>query len=273
MNRNDALFFAIGAAALLAAGLAALLRTTPPPLPAAPAEIYPPEPRAAAVPAAATASWNEPPSQSAGPEWLFEVFSPPIIYFNPERNAFDVTPPRRTPPPRPFALSPARFERGLYRLQYAAHAGSEGRYIVELRDEESDAWLRGRVGEHVEEGGFRILDFSVESIRVPGADAGETAYVVEVVRLEIFDERANETVVLTREPRYEDSWKLIAGTPDGTVALNEGGQWRDGDAVYTVESMDPANGHVRVTRRHGDDTEAESREFSIPADPSVPEEP
>ncbi len=273
MNRSDAIFIAAGGAALLAAGLTALLRAAPPPVPAPPAATHPPEPRAVHVPDPAPAAWAEPPGQSAGPEWLFEVFTPPIIYFDRERNAFDVTPPRRTEPSPPFALIPVRFERALYRLQYAAHAGAEGRYIVEVRDEEADTWLRGRVGEHIGEGHFRILDFSVERIRVPGSGEGDTAYVDEIIRLEVFDDRTGETVVLSREPRYEDTWTLLADAGGITVTLTEGEKWRDDGTVYTVESMDPAAGHARVTRRRGDDAEPESRDFSIPPDPSVLEEP
>ncbi|MCC5805602.1 MAG: hypothetical protein JJU00_04665 [Opitutales bacterium] len=272
MNRGDAIFLAAGAAALLAAGFAALLRAAPPPLPSPPAAVHPPEPRAVAVPDPTPAAWDEPPNQSAGPDWLFEVFTPPIIYFDPERNAFDVTPPRRAEPPPPFALNPVRFERGLYRLQYAAHAGAEGRYIIEIRDEETDTWLRGRVGEHIAEGDFRILDFSVERIRVPGAAAGDTAYVDEVILLEILDERTGETVVLSREPRYEDAWTLVAEGDGYTLSLDEGEQWQDGSTVYTIDSMDPATGQVGVTRRRGD-AEPESRGFSIPPDPSPFEEP
>src|SRR5690606_38539467 len=32
--------------------------------------------------------WEEPVAQSAGVEWVFDVFTPPVIYFNPQTETF-----------------------------------------------------------------------------------------------------------------------------------------------------------------------------------------
>lgn len=273
MNRLDAVFAGCGAVALLGAVFSVLTAARPPPIPSPPNSLALPVPHDVAVPRPTSASWEEPPSQSSGPDWLFGIFTPPIIYFDAERNAFDLTPPRRSAPPPPFALVPIAFERGLHRLQYAAHVGSEGRYIVELRDEEADAWLRGRVGERIPEGEFRIVDFSVERVRVPAAEVENTAFVDDVVRLEIFDERANETVVLTNAPRYEDFWSLRVSTPDGSLSLREGDEWGNHNDVYRVTSMDPATGQVRVIRLRGEASRPEIRDFAVQLDPSLLADP
>lgn len=273
MNCLDAVFAGCGAGALLGAVFSVLTAAGPPAIPLPPASLALPAPHDVAEPRPTAASWQEPPSQSSGPDWLFGIFTPPIIYFDPERNAFELTPPRRSAPPPPFALVPVAFERGLHRLQYAAHAGSEGRYIVELRDEERDTWLRGRVGERIPDGEVRIIDFSVERIRVTADDEGSTAFVDEVVRMEIFDERANETIVLTNAPRYEDFWSLRVSTPDGVLSLRDGDEWLGDGAVYAIDSMDPVVGDVRVIRLRGDASPPEIRDFTIKPDQSLLTDP
>lgn len=70
--------------------------------------------------------WAEAPSQSAGDKWLFEVFTPPQIFYNEETKQFTVIPPVRATvspepvvePPKPeFGLKLAKVEQPLFRLQ------------------------------------------------------------------------------------------------------------------------------------------------------------
>lgn len=203
------------------------------------------------------ADWEEPVSQSAGPDWIFEVFTPPVIYFNPESATFTVTPPlpRGSPPTFPLELIEVKWD--LYRLQYAGHLGEEGRYLIELLNQETGTYLRGRVGEAFEEEGFTIKAFSVETRFVRLEDPEHTPYAESAVRLLLRDHRAEKEVELTRQPLRDEQPAAVLRSADGGLhRLFPGESLTVGDDVFTLVSIDPLSGTARLRKqRHSDELE------------------
>ena len=81
-------------------------------------------------------SWAAPKSQSRGEEWVFDVFTPPVIYYDPISREFAVTPPNLQA--RDDGLSQwTHFDLELlevrlrpYRLQLVGYAGEPGSYVA-----------------------------------------------------------------------------------------------------------------------------------------------
>jgi hypothetical protein len=214
------------------------------------------------------AVWNEPPAQSGGEDWVFEVFTPPIIYFNPETKEFTLTPPVPRAQRPPFGLEVVSVERELYRLQYAGYLGEEGRYLVEVRDLASGQFLRGRVGDTFEEAAFSIRDFAANRRLVEPENPGETPYVETEIRLTIHDARLGEDLVLTDQPRYGErpivtaksvSGQVVTAFPGDVITL-EG-------ARYHIRSANPATGEATIEKVDADGSSLETRSFETKPPP------
>ena len=82
------------------------------------------------------AIWDKPVSQSRGEDWLFDVFTPPVIYYNPVSGTFTLTPPTivsgkiADDPYKDFGLELVDVRPRPYRLQLVGYAGETGNYVA-----------------------------------------------------------------------------------------------------------------------------------------------
>jgi len=196
------------------------------------------------------APWAPPRAQSAGREWIFEVFTPPIVYFDPETGEFTVEPPLPPEPAPVFGLDLIAVERVPYRLQYVGYHGEPGRYWVELHDLEDDAYYRGRTGDRFEDGEFSLLRFTVENRRVRPEDRPwATPYLETFVEALVEDGRLGQTVTIGPEPRYLPEPIAIVATLDGANVrrfADESLQTPEGR--FVLESVDLASQTVTVAK-------------------------
>ncbi|MCF3648597.1 hypothetical protein [Synoicihabitans lomoniglobus] len=98
--------------------------------------------------------WSDPGSDAAGNTWIFELFTPPVIYYNRSTGRFTVTPPqalRRGPDSdddpfnnltelvaaEPFGVSLVGVSRQPFRLQLVGYAGEPGDYMGIFQNEET----------------------------------------------------------------------------------------------------------------------------------------
>ncbi len=171
--------------------------------------------------------WPPPVSQSAGPEWIFDLFTPPVIYFHPQTAKFAVTPPDTDrPAASTFKLRLVALEKTLYRLQYRGHFGREGQYLIQISDEETGAWYRGKPGASFPAAAFRILAFTATQSLQPSSIPGGTPTVETIVHLVLQDERSNQEVHLSTQPKYLDVPTAVLQHADGTTL-----RLRPGDVV------------------------------------------
>lgn len=211
-----------------------------------------------------SAVWNEPPAQSGGEDWVFEVFTPPIIYFNPETKEFTLTPPVPRAARPPFGLEVVSLERELYRLQFAGYVGEEGRYQIEIRNRETGEFLRGRIGETFAEADFTIEGFSATRHLVEPEDPTATPYVETVIELTIKDLRSGETLTLTDSPRYGKRPLVTVRTADGAMqALFPGGTVTEGETTYTVTSADLSTKSVTIDKHDAAGNLLETKTFAL----------
>ena len=185
-------------------------------------------------------SWPEPPSQSWDAEAIFEIFSPPKIFYNRQANTFVLKPPlNTTPSAEAFGLELIGFSRRPYRIQYKGFAGQAGNYHILLRNEESGADLRVKVGDILGEEKISVIDFNVDR-RMTFKPEG-SPLLIESVNLQLFDARLGEKITLGPGPRYSLSDKAVfrtVGPSPETITLGPGQNYLLGDATYALEIVD-----------------------------------
>ena len=107
------------------------------------------------------ASWPEPIAQSAGPEWIYDVFTPPEIYIDQAGN-FVPTGWKPAPPPIPFGVYLSDIAREPYRLQLEGYIEEDrtdpSKSLLLLFDEEADKQVR------ISDGSKPVACFSTNTV-------------------------------------------------------------------------------------------------------------
>jgi hypothetical protein len=204
------------------------------------------------VPDAHYEPWPKPAVQSAGGGWLYELFTPPSVFYNQRSESFTVTPPSDAIETNSsFNLELLAVKRELYRLQLAGYFGGPGAYTVAFTSPGKSAVLLAREGEEIEGFGIRLKHFSVGSVLLEHRDNWPVNEVAAFA--DLIDERAGITVTLdSRWPTYTDApvaTVKIASETGASRQAHEGDEFSDSGSIYRIEHIrfDPAE--VVVTRR------------------------
>lgn len=195
--------------------------------------------------------WVEPAAQSAGPEWIYDVFTPPIIYFDETTREFLPQPPRAPDLPPPFGVELVEVKRDLYRLQLEGYldapSGDPADATLIFANEETGAAVRGAVGMDNDEVGFSVVSFAVPREEVDGL-------LRRVPTVTIFDKRIQREVVLTtiQNLYLEDSAvAVLEGTGEDRPRFeieSNGESFTIGSANFTVTDISFDNQSVTVKK-------------------------
>lgn len=209
-----------------------------------------------------TVEWLEPEHQSFGPLWVYDVFTPPKIYFNEETNEFLPEPPRPPVGPPPFGLQLVEIKQELYRLQFDGYmdapSGKPEDAILLFDDVEAGRLTRGSVGTKNEEGNFTVVAFEVRREEKDGL-------LRRVPMVTILDERLGREVVLTEAERLtlkDEIITILQGTePDFPLfeVPAEGGTITIGESIFTVSNISFDNQSVTVEKTDPELEEPETR--------------
>lgn len=194
------------------------------------------------APKVSTRSWPLAPAQTRGPEWIYDVFTPPEIYYLESTKQFSVTVPVEKPPvvvvEKPFGLEIVSVKQDTFRLQLVGYIGGEGDYRGTFEDTTTGDTVIGRSGKVFPKLGLTVKSFEVKrnvitsKESMPVYDTEATAVVV--------DSKTGEEIVLTNKRR------LIKGTPIATFKFLEtsetferkaGEKILAGGATYTVVNV------------------------------------
>ena len=218
-------------------------------------------------PAVVNAYWPAPVRQSWSEDAIFGVFTPPIIYYNSYTGAFSLEPPAGFEEEKGAgAMELIGLERRRYRLQFEGYVGGEGEYTVLLENLETGEGLRGRPNDSFPEEGFTIRSFRVDRRTVQSPEQKRTPYVLEVVVLEIFDEREKALFVLGKEPAFYPGAEALLrwhGERPRTLQMPQGGSVELDGILYTLRSIDLANQMVTIEKRRGDDNDREIETLAL----------
>jgi hypothetical protein len=237
---KDTVFLVIGGVVFLAATAGAfLLKTSQPPF-TAPTSGRSYEATNLTIEPPVSRQWAEAPAQSAGDKWLFEVFTPPKIYYNEETKQFTVIPPVRAAapaetvvePPKPeFGLKLAKVEQPLFRLQLvgAVNFGPDARGT--FSNSLTGDIIIATKGRKIADLNLEITDFVAERRRI--SVVGGSDVITEVITATVKD------TVTGVETRLDARTRLPEGALTATLTTSEGGERvvKAGDTVTEGETV------------------------------------
>jgi len=202
-------------------------------------------PTAWRLPETTVAAWPKAPAQSQGGGWLYEVFTPPVIYYNTAARSFAVSPPSLLAEPGVvvFGLKLLAVKLEPYRLQLMGYFGTPGDYLAAFVSPQSPETMLARAGRRFEQLGLTLKSFDVRKVAV---ESGEQGPVYDIAALAVLqDEQTGAEVVLDSRARKLTDTPLavfwLAGAGGKSRDLHEGDAFADEDATYRIEriQLDP----------------------------------
>lgn len=197
------------------------------------------------LPDTAAVAWPKAPAQSQGSEWLYEIFTPPVIYYNTVARSFAVTPPSTLTEPRVavFGLELLAVKLEPYRLQLMGYFGAPGDYLAAFVSPQSPETLLARPGRRLDQLGLTLKSFAVRKVTVESSEPGPVYDIAAFAVLQ--DEQTGAEVVLDSRSRKLTDIPLavfrLPGAAGKSRELHEGDTFTDEGATYRIEriSLDP----------------------------------
>lgn len=208
----------------------------------------------------ATSVWKEPGPQSGGAEWIYDVFTPPEIYYNATTKQFTVTPPNEKPVVHvepPFGVRLVQVNEDVFRLQLVGYVGNGETALGTFQNMVTGETLLANAvtnsdtnaGKSLAKLGLTIRGFKVERRVIHMANS--MPIYETVATAVVMDEKTGEEVTLTNKKRS------IKGPPIATFAALDGqtfekkagGAFKVGSVTYSVGaiSVQPASAVVTKT--------------------------
>jgi len=204
------------------------------------------------VSARPVAPWPKASAQSQGGGWLYEVFTPPVIYYNTVARSFSVTPPyiQSEPGGRGFGLELLAVQLEPYRLQLLGYFGAPGDYLAAFVSSRSPETLLAREGRRFDQLGLTLKSFDVRKVTIEGSETGPVYDVAALAVLQ--DEQTGTEVVLdSRVRKLTDTPLAVFKLPRATgqsSELHEGDTFADDNATYRIERIQLNPPEVVVAR-------------------------
>lgn len=211
------------------------------------------------VPTSAARVWNDPTVAAAQPEWVFDVFTPPVIYYNRLTQEFTVTPPDYSTPPEiavegepkvpVFGVELIAVESEPFRLQLVGYAGGEGNTLGMFENMNAGDVVIGRAGRFFPDLGLTVQTLTVTRESVEAPDSMPITQVV--ARAGVLDNRTGEVVQLSSLQRRAQGTpsarlRIVPSAEERTEKI--GGEFRSGVFTYRVEAIKLEPTTVRITR-------------------------
>ncbi|TVR48628.1 MAG: hypothetical protein EA425_14020 [Puniceicoccaceae bacterium] len=208
------------------------------------------QPAPVTAPEIPEATWSQPRPQTTGEDWIYDVFTPPEIYYNTANNAFTVTPDVVVEPRDPFDILLVEVGPRPYRIQMMGYVGREGGYLATLQDIETGDMRVARPGRSLSDMEVTLEDISVQEVL---DESTGSAIHITVARARIRDHRTDEVVELTDgETLLTDERQAVFRLLDTarTESVSDGESIIHRGSRYTIEQilLDPENPRVRVIR-------------------------
>lgn len=231
-------------------------------------------------PATPAEVWRTPAAREGDGDWLFDVFTPPVIYYDLASRAFSVTPPDSgmgglRDAHAPFGVELVEVRRTPYRIQLVGYAGSEGDYIATFDDLEAGSTFLARAGRTVESAGILLRSFNVEKVR--DESGGGTAVQGTIASAQIRDLRQDRDVTLVQKVRLMNDEPAavlrVTGDLARQVEAREGATITTADGAFVVGrvAFDPPA--AEVTRLESSGKAMEVRRLVPVPPPPPPQQP
>ncbi|MBC8008732.1 MAG: hypothetical protein H7067_01385 [Burkholderiales bacterium] len=281
---NDTLYLAAGGLLLAGTCVWAFLQQSD--ISAAKAALLPPssgtayETSAIALATLESKQWPQVNPQKAGAEWLFDVFTPPVIYYNVQTKKFTVEPPvinvvsvigdPLTPPPPPpdFGLQLVKVTQPLFRLQLVGYVGEGASARGNFENQLTGDIIFGTKGKKLPDLNLEIVSFSADRRRIQ-VDGGTELVVVEAVAT-VRDTVTGVETKLDAKVRTPEGALIVTfkNEFDGTeVSAKSGDVLSLGGYTFTVGTLDSAKPSAVVTKAGGGLVAPDQKTLEIPPPP------
>jgi len=202
-----------------------------------------------------TQVWAPPAAQSGGPLWVYDVFTPPEIYYDVASKRFTVTPPGpvvvevvKVEPP--FGVELVNVKQDAFRLQLVGYTGKEGNYKGIFENAVTGKTILGQKGKKIADLGLTIVSFEVNQIRTKQA-TGNTVIIETEAVAQVADDKTGEVFNLTNKNRLTKGTPIAYLKAEGSaepVGYKVGATFTVGDATFTVNSVSFDTNEVVVTK-------------------------
>lgn len=204
--------------------------------------------------------WSAPEPQGGRTGWVFDLFTPPVIYYSPGTGRFSVSAPASNETAvaelarKPFGVQLHAVQRQPYRLQLVGYAGAPGDYLGIFQNELSGEAIVARNGYRFDDLGLQIraLDVRREDLLVP--DSMPLREIVAVA--EVWDENAGRAVRLSSA-----GWQWLEA-PAAELEIEATGERHllrsgdfveSGETIFEVLAINVQPASVTIGKRHADD--------------------
>ena len=267
-NTKDTLFLAVGGVAFLAAGAWAFLQQIGQTAVVPPTSGRDYAPSRLSIEPPVSQQWAPAPSQSAGENWRFEVFTPPKIYYNEETKQFTVIPPvykkettvtPTTPEPvKPeFGVKLAKVEQPLFRLQLvgAVDFGPNARGTFE--NQLTGDIIVATKGRRLDALNLEITEFV--ALRRRTAVQGGSDVVEDIIYAVVKDTQTGVETRLNAGTRLPDGVlrATLTTTEGGERVVTAGDTISEGDSTFEILEIGLTPPAVKVKRTKGAAPEGE----------------
>lgn len=230
----------------------------------------------AKAPEANDVSWRPAESQSRGDDWVFDVFTPPVIYYDPSSRELAVTPPSMQAVDAgenqwaAFDIELIEVRQRPYKLQLVGYAGSRGSYIAYFENAETGSLVYLTEGEEEPELGVRLNSFQEQQIEIPRE--GDTPVVQSVGVARVADYASGQEFSLTNmeTKMYADLEAKIRLLPAGVVRFVQIGsrlELETGD--YLIEDLSAQPPEAMITKISKDGARRYSRTLTPAASDEI----
>jgi|TARA_B110000467_G_scaffold164838_1_gene196072 hypothetical protein len=201
-----------------------------------------------------TPLWGRPQSQSRGDDWVFDVFTPPVLYYNPASREFTVTSPElvsanERDPWKAFEIELLEVRQRPYRLQLVGYAGNDGDYLASFEYIPTGEGLLARAGKLLSEAGVKILSFEVKQMEVEQEGSMPVFENVGVARLHDY-ESGQEIFLTNLETKiFSDLEAQVRSVENGDVFIvREGSQVELDNGFYIIGDLSENPQEAMVTK-------------------------
>ncbi len=172
-------------------------------------------------------------------DWLFDVFTPPVIYYDEETRTFTV----KSSQSNEGGLGDLRLleiTRRPFRLQLASYAGGEGNYMVTLFDRETGKDVFCSPGEELDGMDAILTEFVVKRVVPENLNNGGTEVFDWVGEATLEDHRTGELYkLMSNHIVLSKTYLGVLQLPSGnTVTLHEGQSWVNQETRYSLTRID-----------------------------------
>ncbi len=227
--------------------------------PAAGVAPAPYEPARAELPVIEAVVWPDAGAQSRGKDWIYDVFTPPVIYYNRETGEFTVTPPTVSERvvnriEAPFEVELLAVRQEPFRIQLVGYVGADGSPLATFEVLDVGETVVGRAGRVFERGEFTLRSFEVRRMT---SNPRDSMPVVENIGVAVIidDRTGREETLTTRErkmlPRLQAVLRVQGNPPEDRV-VREGGSIQVNGFSYLVTRLTLNPAQAVISRRAPD---------------------